>query len=70
MTDHPQLITITEASKLTGMPRRTIQRRVSTDASIRVYRDGRDRRKHMLDARDLPRLTELQVVTRTEPKAA
>jgi len=70
MIDQPQLISLADASQRIGMPKRTLARRVATDGSIVIYRDGFDRRRHLIDMRDLPRLIEIQPVTREEPSAA
>ncbi len=70
MTDQPQLISLADASRRIGMPKRTLARRLATDGSIVVYRDGFDRRRHLIDLRDLPRLIEIQPVKREERTAA
>jgi len=62
MIDQTQLISLADASQRIGMPKRTLARRLATDSSIVVYRDGFDRRRHMIHAKDLPRLIEVEPV--------
>lgn len=52
----PELIPIEEAVRRLGLPRRTFARRLASD-SIDLYRDGRDRRRKLILAADLDRLT-------------
>lgn len=55
------LVTFDEAQKLSGLPRRTFYRRLS-DGSIRVFADGRDRRRRLVPVADLEKLTEPLVI--------
>jgi hypothetical protein len=54
-----EFVTIDEAMTRSGLDRRTLQNRVK-GAGVDIYQDGHDRRRHLLRAADLPRLTEMR----------
>jgi hypothetical protein len=68
--DDAQLIPYAEAIKRSGLSRRTWYDRLRQTSGIRVFVDGRDRRLRMIDARDLPRLTQIEPVKRRTTSAA
>ena len=64
-----QMITYPEAMKLTGLPARTFYRRIAS-VKLPVYMDGKDRRKRLLDRRDVAKLIRVQEVERSTENAA
>jgi len=56
-----ELIPFDEASRRLGVPRRTLVRRLA-DGSVDVYRDGLDRRRRLVLADDLVKLTQPTVI--------
>ncbi len=54
---------LTEVEKRTGLPRRTLMRRLA-EGTIPVYCDGRDRRRRLIAEQDLPALTQLRQLDR------
>ena len=64
-----EMISLDEAVRRLGLPRRTFARRLA-DGSIDVYQDGRDRRQRLVLVTDLERLTRPIVIReRTEVPA-
>lgn len=61
--DAKNLIPYREIEALLGIARRTLQERIQAEG-IQTYRDGRDRRRRLIDARDLPKLMEPRPVER------
>lgn len=62
------LIPYAEVEARIGIARRTLQDRIASEG-ITVYIDGRDRRRRLIDVRDLPKLMEPRPVER-RPHAA
>jgi len=56
-----ELVSFTEAAARLELPRRTLMRRLA-DGRIDVYADGRDRRRRLVSAADLAKLTEPTVI--------
>jgi excisionase family DNA binding protein len=56
-----ELVSFTEAAARLELPRRTLMRRLA-DGRIDVYQDGRDRRRRLVRADDLAKLTETTVI--------
>ncbi len=67
--DTTSLITYQQARQALGLSPRVLNWRVAR-AGVQAYVDGRDRRRRLLDARDLPRLVLIEPVTRREPSRA
>jgi len=61
--DTTSLITYRQARQALGLSPRVLNWRVAR-AGIQAYVDGRDRRRRLLDARDLPRLIAPEPVRR------
>lgn len=61
--DDKEFISYREVEMRLGIARRTLQERIQLEG-IQTYRDGRDRRRRLIDARDLPKLMEPQPVER------
>lgn len=61
--DDKKFIPYSEVEIRLGIARRTLQERIQLEG-IKTYRDGRDRRRRLIDARDLPKLIEPQLVER------
>ena len=57
MEQSRQLVTYSDAMKLSGMPRRTFFKRLKGH-DIAVYIDPTDRRRRWLDRRDLEKIAE------------
>ncbi len=68
--DDAQLIPYAEAIRRSGLSRRTWYDRLRQTSGIRVFTDGRDRRLRLIDARDIPKLTEARPAPRRERTAA
>lgn len=64
-----QLIGYQEAMVLTGLPKRTLLDRIDREG-VTVYVDGRDRRRRLIDRRDIPKLIKVEVVERSAESAA
>ncbi len=56
-----ELISFAEAATRLGLPRRTLRQRLA-DGRVDVYQDGRDRRRRLVRADDLPLLTQTTVI--------
>jgi len=56
-----ELVSFTEAAARLELPRRTLMRRLAA-GRIDVYQDGRDRRRRLVRADDLPLLTQTTVI--------
>jgi len=56
-----ELVSFTEAAARLDLPRRTLMRRLA-DGRIDVYQDGRDRRRRLVRADDLAKLTQTTVI--------
>jgi hypothetical protein len=67
--DTTSLITYRQARQALGLSPRVLNWRVAR-ASVTAYVDGRDRRRRLLDARDLPKLVLIEPVTQAEPVVA
>jgi len=67
--DTTSLITYRQARQALGLSPRVLNWRVAR-AGVTAYVDGRDRRRRLLDARDLPKLVLIEPVTRREPSRA
>jgi len=67
--DTTSLITYRQARQALGLSPRVLNWRVAR-AGVQAYVDGRDRRRRLLDARDLPKLVLIEPVTRREPSRA
>ncbi len=52
-----RFISYDETIERTGLPKRTLLDRIER-SGVLVYKDGRDRRRRLIDVRDLPLLTE------------
>ncbi len=52
-----RFISYDETVNRTGLPKRTLLDRIERTGVV-VYKDGRDRRRRLIDVRDLPTLTE------------
>ena len=59
--DTSTLITYRQARQALGLSPRVLNWRVAR-ADVQVYVDGRDRRRRLLDARDLPKLVLIEPV--------
>lgn len=64
MDAQSELIPYAEAIKRSGLSRRTWYDRLRQTNGVRVFTDGRDRRLRLIDARDLPKLTEARPAPR------
>lgn len=62
------LLPYSEVLERTGIAKRTLINRLAEEG-ITVYIDGRDRRRRLIDARDLPKLVKPRPVER-RPQAA
>lgn len=60
--DHSaELVPYAEAIRRSGLPVRTwFDRLRASRDEVRIYVDGRDRRRHLIDARDLEKLVEVR----------
>ncbi len=67
--DTSTLITYRQARQALGLSPRVLNWRVAR-ADVQVYVDGRDRRRRLLDARDLPKLVLIEPVKRRGDSAA
>ena len=67
--DTSTLITYRQARQALGLSPRVLNWRVAR-ADVQVYVDGRDRRRRLLDARDLPKLVLIEPVKRRGGSAA
>ena len=67
--DTTSLITYRQARQALGLSPRVLNWRVAR-AGVTAYVDGRDRRRRMLDARDLPKLVLIEPVKRRGDSAA
>ena len=56
-----ELVSFTEAAARLELPRRTLMRRLA-DGRVDVYQDGRDRRRRLVRADDLPLLTQTTLI--------
>lgn len=63
-----QLIGYREVMALTNLPKRTLLDRIAREG-ITVYIDGRDRRRRLIDRRDVAKLTRVEEVERGEEAA-
>ena len=59
--DGAELVSFTEAAARLELPRRTLMRRLA-DGRVDVFRDGRDRRRRLVRADDLPLLTQTTLI--------
>jgi len=59
--DGAELVSFTEAAARLELPRRTLMRRLA-DGRVDVYQDGRDRRRRLVRADDLPLLTQTTLI--------
>lgn len=62
------LLPYSEAQQRIGIARRTLQERILFEG-ITTYQDGRDRRRRLIDTRDLPKLMDPRPVDRSERAA-
>ena len=60
-TDQPVLVSFDEAAARLDIPRRTLVRRLAA-GRVDVFQDGRDRRRRLVRADDLPLLTQTTVI--------
>ncbi len=60
------LISMTEVAAAVPYSRKALINRIKTEG-ITVWVDGADRRRRLIDRRDLPRLTEPRPVDRIDP---
>ena len=67
--DTNSLITYRQAREVLGLSPRVLNWRVQR-AGVQAFIDGRDRRRRMLDARDLPKLILIEPVQRRGDTAA
>jgi hypothetical protein len=67
--DTTSLITYRQARQALGLSPRVLNWRVAR-AGVQAYVDGRDRRRRLLDARDLPRLIAPEPAKSREPSRA
>jgi hypothetical protein len=64
-----ELVPYAEAIRRSGLPERTWYDRLRASRDeVRVYQDGRDRRRHLIDARDLGKLTEMRPARPPAPR--
>ena len=63
------LIPMADVVKASPYSRKTLITRIK-DEGIQTYVDGLDRRRRLIDARDLPKLTEIRPAPRREPQGA
>jgi len=56
-----ELVSFTEAAARLELPRRTLMRRLAA-GRVDVFQDGRDRRRRLIRAADLPMLTQTTVI--------
>ncbi len=68
MTDTTTYLPLAEVERRTGLPRRTLMRRLAA-GTIPIYQDGRDHRRRLIAEADLPALTQLRRVNRREEEA-
>ncbi len=61
-------IPLTEVERRTGLPRRTLARRLA-NGDIPTYVDGRDHRRRVIAVSDLPALTSPKPVSRRSERA-
>jgi len=61
LTEGAELVSFDEASARLGLPRRTLRQRL-TDGRVDVYQDGKDRRRRLVLADDLVKLTQPTVI--------
>jgi len=69
MVDTNTLITYRQARQALGLSPRVLHWRVAR-AGVQAYVDGRDRRRRMLDARDLPKLILIEPVAKRRGSSA
>ncbi len=62
MTD-TNYLSLVEVERRTGLPRRTLMRRLAA-GTVPVYQDGRDHRRRLIAETDLPALTQLRRIDR------
>jgi hypothetical protein len=67
--DTSGLITYRQARNALGLSPRVLNWRVQR-SGVQAYVDGRDRRRRMLDARDLPRLVLIEPVVKRQESSA
>ena len=67
--DTSNLIRYRVVREATGLSARVLNYRVRR-AGIQAYVDGTDRRQRLLDIRDLPKLTQIELVQRENRTAA
>ncbi len=67
--DTSNLIRYRVVREATGLSARVLNYRVQR-AGIQAYIDGTDRRQRLLDIRDLPKLTQIELVQRENRTAA
>jgi hypothetical protein len=60
-TDQPEWMSFDEVAARSGLPRRNLRQRLD-DSNVPVFQDARDRRRHLVRADDLARLTQPTVV--------
>ena len=61
LTEGAELVSFDEASARLGLPRRTLRQRLA-DGRVDVYQDGKDRRRRLVLADDLVKLTQPTVI--------
>jgi hypothetical protein len=69
MTDTATYLPLPEVERRTGLPRRTLMRRLAA-GTVPVYIDGRDHRRRLIAERDLPTLTQLRRLERRAEEVA
>ncbi len=67
--DTSNLIRYRLVREVTGLSPRVLNYRVQR-AGVQAYIDGHDRRQRLLDIRDLPKLTQIELVQRENRTAA
>lgn len=60
-----ELITYREVIEMTGLPKRTLLDRIDR-AGVTVYVDGRDRRRRLLDKREVEQLIKPEAIEHHE----
>ncbi len=67
--DTQHLVRFSDVRKATGLQPHTLTRRLQR-AGVQYFVDGFDKRQRMIDIRDLPKLTQVELVAKRERTAA
>jgi hypothetical protein len=69
MPDRSELIYVGEAAARVGLTDRSFRRRLA-EGEIRIFRDPLDRRRRLVPVEDLPRLTTITPIDRSQEMPA